>query len=68
MTIAVDILGMTVAERLELIERLWISIEDDRLGLSPAQQAEIERRLAVMDQEPVYSWQQVRDELLAERP
>ena len=45
-----EIARMSPPERLELIARLWDSLDQDHLPLSQAQQAELERRLASLDQ------------------
>lgn len=44
-------------------EAMAIVVDD---GLSPTQLAELERRISMTNQEPGYSWQHVRAELLAE--
>ena len=49
MGVPINIASLTIEERLELIEQLWDSIEDERIELSPAQLAELERRLANFD-------------------
>ena len=50
------LLRLPVAERIRLAERLWGSIGDDAgadvLPLTPAQRAEIDRRLAEDDSDP----------------
>jgi len=52
-------------ERLALIGQLWDSLDDAEVGLSPAQQAELERRLAMLDEDrgAAVAWQDLRDEL-----
>jgi len=42
---------LTPPERLALIAQLWDSLDHDQLPLSNAQQAELESRLASLDQD-----------------
>jgi putative addiction module component (TIGR02574 family) len=62
-----DINRLTVAERLELISRLWDSIQDN--GTEPEMpewhRLELERRLALADAapEPAIPWEQVEARL-----
>ncbi len=53
-----DVDALTPAERLQLIEQLWDSLDNDHVDLTPAQQAELERRLDDMEKNPddVISW------------
>ncbi len=53
-----DLDALTPEERLKLIEQLWDSLDSDHVGLTKAQQVELERRLDDMDQNPedVVSW------------
>jgi len=46
-----ELTSLTPPERLALISQLWDSLEDDHLPLTPAQQAELARRLASLDQD-----------------
>jgi putative addiction module component (TIGR02574 family) len=48
---AIDYSQMTAAEKLDLIAELCNSIEADAVPLTPAQAAEIERRLATLDED-----------------
>lgn len=41
-----DFSGLTVEQRLELIEQLWESIEQEPAALDPETAAELDRRLA----------------------
>jgi putative addiction module component (TIGR02574 family) len=52
-------------ERLSLIAQLWDSLEDDHIPLTNAQQAELERRLATLDQdrERSITWEDLKAEL-----
>jgi putative addiction module component (TIGR02574 family) len=46
-----ELLRLTPPERLALISQLWDSLEDDHLPLTAAQRAELDRRLASLDQD-----------------
>jgi len=46
-----EIVRMSPPERLALIAQLWDSLDDDQLPLTAAQQAELESRLASLDQD-----------------
>jgi hypothetical protein len=56
---------MTPPERLELIERLWDSLDNDVLPLTGAQEAELDRRLASLDddRQNAVTWESVKAEL-----
>jgi putative addiction module component (TIGR02574 family) len=56
---------LTPPERLALISQLWDSLEDDQLPLTAAQKAELDRRLATLDQDrrEGITWAEVRAEL-----
>ena len=56
---------LSIDERLELIGQLWDSLEHEPLPLTDAQQQELDRRLAALDQDRAegLSWEQVRAEL-----
>jgi putative addiction module component (TIGR02574 family) len=56
---------MTAEERLELIDRLWGSLDDAGVPVTPAQLAELRRR--AKDTEPGMPWEQVKAELLRRR-
>ena len=49
-----QVLGLSAAERLELVEILWDRLDDDdpALALTDAQRADLERRLAAADADP----------------
>jgi putative addiction module component (TIGR02574 family) len=55
----------SVDERLDLIGQLWDSLEHEPLPLSSAQQQELDRRLAALENERAagQSWDQLRAEL-----
>ncbi len=46
-----EIVRLTPPERLALIAQLWDSLEHERLPLTAAQEAELERRLASLDED-----------------
>ena len=46
-----ELVRLTPPERLALIAQLWDSLEDDQLPLTAAQQAELDHRLATLDQD-----------------
>ena len=61
----IDIMRMSPRERLELIARLWDSLESDELPMTPAQEAEIDRRLGEADADlsACVPWDTLRAEL-----
>lgn len=46
-----ELARLTPPERLALIAQLWDSLEDEQLPLTAAQQAELDHRLATLDQD-----------------
>ena len=56
---------LTPDERLVLIAQLWDSLADHQLQLTPAQQAELERRLATLDHDRTQSvtWETLKAQL-----
>lgn len=46
-----ELARLTPPERLALIAQLWDSLQDEQLPLTVAQQAELDRRLATLDQD-----------------
>ena len=46
----IDISNLSPVERLDLISRLWDSLDADDVPLTQAQSAELDRRLASLDQ------------------
>jgi len=60
-----EITPLSPDERLALIAQLWDSLEDQQVQLTPVQQAELERRLATLDQDRVQSltWETLKAEL-----
>jgi putative addiction module component (TIGR02574 family) len=59
-----DLDRMSPAERLALIGRIWDSLADDEIPMTPAQQVELDTRLARFEEEkPSYvGWEDVRAE------
>ena len=62
-----ELLKLSAAERLELIEELWDSLdeEDEALALTDAQREDLERRLAVAEAAPTGGspWEEVRERI-----
>ena len=56
---------LTPPERLALIAQLWDSLEHEQLPLTGAQQAEIDRRLASLDEDrrDTVTWAALKAEL-----
>lgn len=65
-----ELARMTPPERIALIAQLWDSLEQDRLPLTAAQQAELERRLDSLDEDrrSAVSWAELKAELQHRRP
>jgi putative addiction module component (TIGR02574 family) len=61
-----DIAGLTSQERLELISRLWDSL-DHEPPLTAAQASELDRRIAAADQPGIRDWSELRAELTIRR-
>ena len=63
-----DILKLSVPEKLELVEEIWNSIEEqpDDMPLTDWQKAELDRRLEAMEREPDAGtpWEVVRERVL----
>ena len=60
-----EITRLSPDERLALIAQLWDSLDDNQVQLTPAQQAELERRLATLDRDRTQSvtWETLKAEL-----
>jgi putative addiction module component (TIGR02574 family) len=60
-----ELARMTPHERLALIAQLWDSLEHEQIPLSAAQQAELDRRLAPLDDDrrDAVSWAELKAEL-----
>lgn len=61
----IEIEKLSPQERLELIGRLWDSLDAEDVPLTPAQADEIDRRLATADADMAasVSWETLRTEL-----
>jgi putative addiction module component (TIGR02574 family) len=61
----IDISNLSPAERLELIGRLWDSLDSEDVRLTPAQEAELDRRLATLDEDikTGSTWEKIDAEL-----
>jgi putative addiction module component (TIGR02574 family) len=46
-----ELVRLTPSERLALISQLWDSLEGDQIPLTAAQQAELDSRLATLDED-----------------
>lgn len=57
-----QIRGLSAAEKAELLDTVWESLEADAVSLTDAQRAEFDYRIARHEQNPsdVIPWQQVR--------
>ncbi len=60
-----ELVRLTPPERLALISQLWDSLEEDQLPLTVAQQAELDRRLASLneDRRDGVTWEALKAEL-----
>jgi putative addiction module component (TIGR02574 family) len=60
-----ELVRLTPPERLALISQLWDSLEDDHVPLTAAQRAELDRRLASLDQDrrEGITWEALKTEL-----
>ncbi len=62
-----DILGLSVSERMQLVEDIWDSIaaSPEALPITEQQRQELDRRLAAHARDPseVRSWDQIRARL-----
>jgi putative addiction module component (TIGR02574 family) len=56
---------LSVAQKLELLDALWESLEGEELPLTDAQRAELDHRIALHEQNPtqVTPWEQVKANL-----
>jgi len=57
--------GLSPAEKFELLDVVWESLEANALSLTEAQRAELDYRIAQYEQHPsdVIPWEQVRADL-----
>jgi putative addiction module component (TIGR02574 family) len=67
--LAPELARLSPRERLDLIESLWESLDDRDLPVTDAQRAELDRRIASLDQDRQQSipWDQLREELRQRR-
>ena len=65
-----EINRLSPQERLALIEQLWDSLDDFDVPVSPAQRAELERRLESFEQDRAgaVTWDQLKAELARRCP
>ena len=64
-----QISGLSATEKIELLDRLWESLEAENVSLPEAQRSELDRRIARHEQNPsdVIPWDQIRAELFKKR-
>ena len=57
--------SLSTAEKAELLDEVWESLEADALSLTDAQRAELDHRIARHEQNPsdVIPWEQVKSRL-----
>jgi putative addiction module component (TIGR02574 family) len=60
-----EITRLSPDERLTLIAQLWDSLDDHLVQLTPAQQAELERRVTTLERDRTHSvtWETLKAEL-----
>jgi putative addiction module component (TIGR02574 family) len=60
-----QIATLSAAEKVELLDAVWESLEADALSLTDAQRAELDYRIERYEQNPsaVIPWEQVRSDL-----
>jgi len=60
-----QIANLTAAEKAELLDEVWESLEADALSLTDAQRAELDARIERLERNPsdVIPWEQVKSEL-----
>ena len=60
-----EIVRLSPTERLSLIAQLWDSLEQHHLPLNPAQEAELDRRLASVEEDGSHgiSWPSLKSKL-----
>jgi len=66
MVVMPDIARLTPEERLELIGRLWDSLESEDVRLTPSQDAELGRRMATFDADAktAVPWEEIEADLI----
>jgi putative addiction module component (TIGR02574 family) len=67
---AIDVSKLTADEKYDLIDDLWRSLSSDDLTLTPAQRAELDRRLDRLDRDgPLgVAWEDVDAEMTSGDP
>ena len=67
--LAPELARLSPRERLDLIESLWESLEDQDIPMTDFQRAELDRRIAGFDQDREHSisWDQLKAELRQRR-
>jgi putative addiction module component (TIGR02574 family) len=57
--------GLSITEKVELLDAVWESLEADARSLTDAQRAELDRRIQRHEQDPsdVIPWEKVRANL-----
>ena len=67
--LALELARLSARQRLDLIEALWASLDDEDVLVTDARRAELDRRLAGFDQslEHGISWDQLKAELRTRR-
>lgn len=67
---AKDVVKLSPEERIALIAQLWDSLDDADLSMTPAQCAELERRLATFDDDRAFgvTWEELKAELRDRQP
>ena len=65
-----DVTRLSVRERLDLIGQLWDSLAEDDVQLTAAQRAELDRRLATLenDRSRAVTWEELKTDLSSRRP
>ena len=60
-----QIANLTAAEKAELLDEVWQSLEADALTLTDAQRTELDSRIERLEQNPsdVIPWEEVRSDL-----
>ena len=64
-----EMVKLPAPDRLELIGALWDSLDDEEVPLTPAQAAELDRRLNDMEENPgdEMPWEEARKRIVASR-
>jgi len=60
-----NVFKLSIAERLLLLEKLWDSIPTDKLAVTKAQKAELDKRLLRLEkgETKFFTWDEVKKEL-----